>query len=140
MEAVQRGKERAAAYAGPVDTDLDTLVPHWLTVPELCERLRLDAGKVRRLLEDSWLVGVRRGERQVLHVPADFLLPPTGDGPWTVLSSLRGTVILLLDAGLSEAEVVAWLFTPLPELGSTPLEALRAGHKAPVRRAAQALF
>lgn len=127
---------------------LENLVPHWLTVPDIAERLGLDAGKVRRLVEENWLVGVRRGDRNIFVVPADFLVARTpapgaegADGAsWAVLSSLRGTVTLLLDAGLDETEIIEWIFSPSAELGSTPIEALRAGHKAPVRRAAQSLF
>ena len=132
----------------PVETSLEDLVPRWLTVPDLCEHLALDAGKLRRLVAEHWLVGARQGERKIFAVPADFLVPrtaaPGAEGTdaaeWAVLSSLRGTITLLLDAGLDEPEVIAWLFSPSEELGTTPLEALRAGHKAPVRRAAQTLF
>lgn len=127
---------------------LENLVPQWLTVPDLAERLALDAGKVRRLIAEHWLVGARRGERDIFAVPADFLIEhtptPGAPGPegasWAVLPSLRGTVTLLLDAGLDEGEVIEWIFSPSEELGTTPIEALRAGHKAPVRRAAQTLF
>lgn len=132
---------------GRVPTSLETLVTHWLTVPELCERLALDAGKVRRLLAEQWLVGVRR-ERGVLAVPADFLqeraLPPDagarGAARWVVLPALRGTVTLLDDAGLDDEAKIVWLFSANEDLGSRPVDALRAGHKAPVRRVAQLLF
>lgn len=131
-----------------METSLENLVPRWLTVPDLCEHLALDAGKVRRLIAEHWLVGARQGERGIFAVPADFIVPrtptPGAEGPdsasWAVLSSLRGTVTLLLDAGLDEREAIEWLFSPSDELGATPIEALRAGHKAPVRRAAQTLF
>jgi len=131
-----------------VETSLEELVPRWLTVPDLCEHLALDAGKVRRLIAEHWLVGVRRGDRNIFAVPADFLVPRSpaegAEGPdaasWGVLASLRGTVTLLLDAGLEEGEAIEWLFSPSDLLGSTPIAALRAGHKAPVRRAAQTLF
>ncbi|NLF05672.1 MAG: DNA-binding protein [Actinomycetales bacterium] len=131
-----------------MENSLDDLVARWLTVPDLCEDLALDAGKVRRLIAEHWLVGARQGERNVFAVPAEFLVArepaPGAEGPdaarWAVLASLRGTITLLLDAGLDEAEAIEWLFSPSEELGSTPLEALRAGHKAPVRRAAQTLF
>ena len=55
------------------------------------------------------------------------------------LSSIRGTMILLLDLGLSVAEAITWLYELNSELGTEPITALLAGHKAPVRRAAQAL-
>ena len=138
----------SAPYAVRVKTSLEDLVPRWLTVPDLCEHLAIDAGKVRRLIAEHWLVGARQGERAIFAVPADFLVPreprAEEEGPeaaqWAVLGSLRGTITLLLDAGLDEAQAIEWLFSPSDELGSTPLEALRAGHKAPVRRAAQTLF
>lgn len=123
---------------------VEHLVPAWLTVPELAERLSIDAGKVRRLLAEHWLVGVRVGERGIFSVPADFLVSTTpadhGAASWAVVPALRGTITLLLDAGLDESEVIEWVFTPSEELGTTPLEAMRAGRKAPVRRAAQSLF
>ncbi len=131
-----------------VETSLEELVPRWLTVPDLCEHLALDAGKVRRLLAEHWLIGARQGERNIFAVPADFLVPraPEADAEgadaarWAVLASLRGTVTLLMDAGLDEAAAIEWLFSPSDLLEATPIAALRAGHKAPVRRAAQTLF
>lgn len=128
-------------------TSLETLVTSWLTVPELCDRLAIDAGKVRRLLAEHWLVGVRRGERGIFAVPEAFLLEQAapdaaeaGAARWVVLPALRGTVTLLADAGLDDEEKIGWLFSPNEELGSRPVDALRAGHKAPVRRVAQLLF
>ena len=130
-------------------SDVETLVPVWLTVPDVAERTGLDAGKVQRLLQERRLVGVRRGEPRVLSVPAAFLVPahlanpaqpttPRADGTWTVLASLQGTLTLLADAGFSDEEAVAWLFTPDESLPGTPVEALRAGRKTEVRRRAQA--
>ena len=55
------------------------------------------------------------------------------------LSSIRGTMLQLLDLGLTEAEAIDWLYQENDELGETPMAALLKGHKAPVRRAAQAL-
>jgi hypothetical protein len=53
------------------------------------------------------------------------------------LSSLRGTIIVLLDAGFTDDEVIDWLLNPEESIGVAPLEALRAGRKAEVRRVAQ---
>jgi hypothetical protein len=128
---------------------LDRLVDEWLTVPDVAERTGLDAGKVRRLLQERRLVGVRRGEPRVLSVPAAFLVPghlanpaqptaPRADDTWTVLASLQGTLTLLADAGFSDEDAVAWLFTPDDSLPGTPVDALRAGRKTEVRRRAQA--
>jgi hypothetical protein len=48
-------------------------------------------------------------------------------------------MILLLDLGLSLQEAITWLYEVNDELGTEPISALLAGHKAPVRRAAQGL-
>jgi hypothetical protein len=139
---------------------LDALIPDWLTLPDVAERLAIDVGKVRRLLQEGRLVGVRRGERNVLSVPADFFVPvhlanpaaPTTPAPeseqgtdadqpqWAVLAALRGTLTLLDDAGFDAAESIEWLFSVDDVLGRTPIEALRSGSKTEVRRRAQTLL
>jgi Rv2175c C-terminal domain of unknown function len=126
--------------------DLDTLVGEWLTLPDIADILGIDVGKVRRLVQDRHLVGVRRGERNVFQIPAAFLVPdadaPRGeDGApgRTVLASLQGTVVLLSDAGFADDEILQWLFEEEPSLEAAPVEALRAGRKSEVRRVAQAL-
>jgi hypothetical protein len=103
----------------------------WLTLPDLAERFGLPIGKVRRLLEDRYLVAVRTNG--VLRVPAEFL---DEEGP---LHDLRGTVILLADSGYTDAQAVEWLLGEDGSLGTRPIDALRAGRKAEVRRVAQAL-
>jgi len=113
--------------------DLDRLVDEWLTLPDVADRLGLDLGKVRRLVQDRYLVAVRRGERKVLSIPA-ALLPEN-----QLLPELRGTLTVLADAGYDDAEAVHWLFTPDDSLPGTPVDALRAGRKTEIRRRAQAL-
>ena len=103
----------------------------WLTVPDVAERLGTTASRVRRMLEERELLGVREGG--VLRIPAVFL---ADDGP---RSDLRGTAILLEDSGFSGDEAVEWLLTVEPSLGVAPIAALAAGRKAEVRRVAQAL-
>lgn len=124
---------------------LDDLVSGWLTVPDLAERLGTDGGAVRRLLQDRQLIGVRRGDPAVFAVPEAFLVPAhlanpanvqPDRGGWAVLSSLRGTVMVLADVGFSDAEAIVWLFTPDESLAGTPVEALRSGRKTEVRRRA----
>ena len=132
-------------------SDLDQLVGTWLTVPDVAERLGLDPGKVRRLLQERKLVGVRRGAPPVMSIPADFLVPghlanpaapdvPSEDRPWTLLSSLQGTLTVLGDDGFSDEDTIAWLFEVEPSLGVSPITALRAGRKTEVRRVAQTLL
>lgn len=103
----------------------------WLTVPDLVELLGVPQGRVRRMIEDHILLAVRVDG--VLKVPADFL---RDNEP---LSELRGTVIVLHDAGFSDDEAVTWLLSQNEVLGTSPIDALRAGRKAEVRRVAQAL-
>ena len=55
------------------------------------------------------------------------------------LSSLRGTIIVLQDAGFTDDEVIDWLLAPDDELGRSPIDALLAGHKSAVRRVARTL-
>lgn len=112
----------AASGAGAID---------WLTLPDVAERLGETPGRVNRLLDDRALVAVRREGVRV--VPADFI---DGDRP---LSSLRGTVIVLQDAGLDDDEIVEWLYSEEPSLGNAPIASLLAGRKAEVRRVAVTL-
>ena len=56
-------------------TPLDQLVGSWLTLPDVADRLGLDVGKVRRLLQEGRLAAVRRGDPRVLSVPEAFLVP-----------------------------------------------------------------
>lgn len=105
-----------------------------LSLDEVSDRLGLSIGKVRRLIEEHDLISIKDGKE--LKVPSDAI---HGSEP---LHGLRGTVILLKDAGLSIDEIVEWLYTPNENLAnheSTPMAALNAGHKSPVRRAAQML-
>lgn len=103
----------------------------WLTVPDLAERFGMPLSRVRRLIEDRHLLAVRRDG--VLVVPETFV---TEEGP---LPELRGTVILLGDSGFADDAAVDWLLAPEDSLGVAPIDALRAGRKAEVRRVAQAL-
>jgi hypothetical protein len=113
--------------------DLDQLVDAWLTLPDVAERLGIDVGKVRRLLQDRCLVAVRRGEPRVLCVPEALLRE---DQP---MAELPGTLVVLADAGYDDVAALQWLFTPDDSLPGTPIESLRAGHKTEIRRRAQAL-
>ena len=103
----------------------------WLTLPELVETLGEPLGRVRRLLDDQHLIGSRRDGS--LKVPALFIV----DGH--PLASLRGTVIVLHDAGFTDDEAIDWLLTSEDSIGHAPIESLRAGRKSEVRRVAQGL-
>jgi uncharacterized protein len=128
---------------------LGRLVDEWLTVPDVADRLGLDASKVRRIVQERRIIGVRRGDPRIFVVPAAFLVPghlanpaqpttPDADEPWTVLASLQGTLTVLSDAGFTDEAAIEWLFTPDDSLPGTPIEALRNGRKTEIRRRAAA--
>lgn len=117
--------------------ELDALVDGWLTLPQVAEALGVPLRGVRRLLQERQLVAVRRAPTAGAGVEPcvpDQLLK---DG--ATLPELAGTVTLLTDAGYSDEEALVWLFTPDPTLPGSPVEAMRAGRKAEIRRRAQAL-
>ena len=103
----------------------------WLTLADLTEVLGQPLGRIRRLLDESHLVGSRR--HGPLQVPSVFIL----DGE--PISSLRGTLIVLHDAGFTDDEAIDWLLRSEDSIGMPPIEALRAGRKSEVRRVAQGL-
>ncbi|WP_242504540.1 Rv2175c family DNA-binding protein [Promicromonospora panici] len=117
-------------------TDLDALVGEWLTLPDLAETLDIEVGKARGLVRDRYVVGIKRGPNKAFQVPAKFVLPEV-DGRPGVIPTLRGTVIVLSDAGFADEEILEWLFTPNDELGELPVDALINGKRAAVRRVAQ---
>lgn len=116
-----------------IDSKIDALVPTWLTLPDVAERLGVEVTRVRPLIKEGQLIAVRRGENRVLMVPADFI----SDGK--VVKGLAGTLTLLKDDGFTDAEALEWLFTADPSLPGTPVDALRENRGTEVKRRAQAL-
>lgn len=106
-------------------------IADWLTIPDLADALDETPGRVRRLLDEHFLIGSRRNG--AFAVPAAFVV----DG--RPLPSLRGTIIVLQDVAFSDDEVIDWLFTEEETLGRTPIAALLDGHKSEVRRIARTL-
>jgi len=100
-------------------------------MPDLVEALDEPLGRVRRLLDENYLVGAKHDG--VFAVPSVFIV----DG--APIPSLRGTVIALKDVGFSDDEAIEWLLAYEESMGRAPIEALRAGHKSEVRRIARAL-
>ena len=93
--------------------------------------LGVSTSRVRRLFEDRILLAERRDG--VLKVPADFLKDREP------LHELRGTLMVLADAGFSDDEAMHWLLGEDDSLGAAPVDALRQGRKSEVRRVAQSL-
>ncbi|NYF10591.1 hypothetical protein HDC94_001747 [Leifsonia sp. AK011] len=103
----------------------------WLTIPDLTEMLGLKVSQVRRLIEDRSLLASRIDG--VWKVPDLFIV--NGEP----MHELKGTLVVLADAGFSDEEAMHWLLSPEESLGVSPIAALLAGRKAEVRRIAQAL-
>ena len=104
---------------------------HWLTIPDLTDILGLKVSQVRRLIEDRALLAQRVDG--VWRVPEDFIV--SGEPR----SELKGTLVVLGDSGFNDEEAMHWLLSPEDSLGVSPVDALKAGRKAEVRRVAQAL-
>jgi hypothetical protein len=103
----------------------------WLTLSETADALGVTQSRIRKLIEERQLIAVRRDG--VLSIPADFLRE---NEP---LSELRGTLFVLGDAGFRDEDAMQWLLSEEESLLVAPIDALRAGRKAEVRRVAQAL-
>lgn len=115
-----------------------TDAPEWLTVPDFADRLGVTASHVRELIREGAVAAARRGERQTVQLPADFIVE--NDGKLVILPTLRGTLTLLHDAGFDDESALEWLMSVDAELGMEPLAALREGRRSHVRRVAQALL
>ena len=102
-----------------------------LTIPDLVELLDESLRRGRRLFDGDYLVGSPRDG--VFAVPSVFL----AEG--RPLPALRGTIIVLHDAGFDPDETIDWLLTPEDTIGVAPIEALLAGRKSEVRRVAATL-
>src|SRR3978361_223074 len=96
--------------------------------PSGSERSR--RARVRRSRDETRGAGGREGGGA--GVPG---VAPRGGEP---MPELRGTAILLGDSGFDDDGAVAWLLDADDSLGAAPIDALRAGRKAEVRRVAQA--
>ncbi|SFC73079.1 Helix-turn-helix domain-containing protein [Streptomyces aidingensis] len=116
-----------------IDPKIDALVPSWLTLPDIAERLGVEVTRVRQWVKEGQLIAVRRGENRVLQVPADFI------GEDRIVKGLPGTITLLKDDGFTVEEMLEWLFTPDDTLPGTPAQALRENRGTEVKRRAQAL-
>ena len=109
------------------------LVGDWVTIPDIAEALDLKVTRVHNLISDGTLVALREPDTNVRKVPALFL---NGDH---VLDSLKGTLVVLKDAGFSDEEAITWLYTADDSLPGRPIDALINGQTTEIRRRAQAL-
>ncbi|MGW0229104.1 Rv2175c family DNA-binding protein [Actinopolymorpha singaporensis] len=125
------GRPDQAGQGSPAD--VDSLVPEWLNLPEVAERLGVNVSRVRQLLREGELLAVPHGERGALHIPAAFL-----DGDH-ILKGLTGTLTVLHDGGFDAEETVRWLFSVDDGLQTRPIDALADNRIKEVRRHAQVL-
>ncbi|WP_045732415.1 Rv2175c family DNA-binding protein [Pseudarthrobacter chlorophenolicus] len=114
-------------------SNVENLVGEWLPLPDVAQLLNVSITRVHGLIDERALVAARVGERNIRSVPAEFLQ----DGQ--VVESLKGTIVVLADAGYSDEDLIAWLFTPDESLRGRPIDALREGRKTEIRRRAQTL-
>ena len=114
-------------------SNVESLVGEWLPLPDVAQLLNASITKVHALLDERALAAVRIGDRRIRSVPAAFIQ----DGH--AVESLKGTIIVLSDAGYSDEELITWLFTPDESLRGRPIDALREGRKTEIRRRAQSL-
>jgi len=112
---------------------VESLVGDWLPLPDVAQLLDVSITKVHGLLDERALAALRVGERRIRSIPAEFIQ----DGH--VVESLKGTIVVLADAGYSDEELIVWLFTPDESLRGRPIDALREGRKTEIRRRAQSL-
>ena len=106
-------------------------VSEWINIAEAANLLGLPPGKVRRLIEEHHLIGIKRSGEVM--IPAEIIINAEP------LHSLRGTILVLLDSGFSLQGAIDWLYTTNETLGNTPMQSLIAGRKSEVRRLAQSL-
>jgi hypothetical protein len=86
---------------------------------------------VRRYIEEHVLFSVRFDGVQ--KIPAHLIA--SGEP----LPSLRGTILVLIDAGFSPETAVEWLYRDEESIGRKPIDLLLEGRKSEVRRVAQSL-
>lgn len=100
-------------------------------MPDVAEALGVPVTKVRQMIRDHKLLGVRT--EGGLRVPAEFI----SEG--AVLKGLPGLLTVLADQGYDEQESLRWLYEEDPSLPGTPVQALRENRGTEVKRRAQAL-
>ncbi|MFY1637380.1 Rv2175c family DNA-binding protein [Solwaraspora sp. WMMB335] len=103
---------------------------HWLTLPEVAERLDVTISKVHQMVRDRELLALRRDG--VRRVPAELIANRT------VRRHLPGILTLLHDAGFSDEETLRWLYRADDTLPGTPAAALGGDRAREVKRRAQA--
>lgn len=125
-----------ARYGGRVSQTLEDAAeppgPTYRPIGDIAEALGMTTPKVRQLLKDRALVGLRI-ERSVC-IPAEFVT----DGE--IVKGLGGTITVLTDAGYTDREIIAWLFDDVSDARSAIVELLDGRSRYVHRRAQVAGF
>jgi excisionase family DNA binding protein len=111
----------------------DVQVDTWLTISQAADQLKVSPSRVRQMVRDHELAMVRRDGSREPEIPAGFI----HNG--AVVKGLPGTLTLLVDHGLDDAEAIEWLLSPDDSLPGRPIEALRENRGREVRRRAQVI-
>jgi hypothetical protein len=114
-------------------SNVESLVGEWLPLPDVAQLLDISITRVHGLIDERALAALRVGDRRIRSVPAAFIK----DGQ--VVDSLKGTIVVLADAGYSDEDLIVWLYTADVSLRGRPIDALREGRKTEIRRRAQTL-
>ncbi|HEY8754229.1 MAG TPA: Rv2175c family DNA-binding protein [Arthrobacter sp.] len=114
-------------------SNVESLVGEWLPLPDVAQLLDISITRVHGLIDERALAALRVGDRRIRSVPAAFIQ----DGQ--PVDSLKGTIVVLADAGYSDEDLIVWLFTADDSLRGRPIDALREGRKTEIRRRAQTL-
>lgn len=103
----------------------------FLTMREAAEKLGVVPTRIKQLWAEHDLLKVMHEGKP--SVPAECLIED--DYGWAPLPPLRGTMIMLLDAGFSTAEATDWIMSYQEELGERPIDSLRRQRIRDVRNA-----
>lgn len=101
-----------------------------LPLPDAAEQLGVVVTRVHQFIRDGHLVAVREPDGPRC-VPASFIQ----DG--AIVKHLPSVITVLRDAHFNDAEIVDWLHREDDSLPGSPIEALRGGRSAEVKRRAQ---
>ncbi|MFT4186423.1 MAG: Rv2175c family DNA-binding protein [Micrococcaceae bacterium] len=116
------------------NSEIENKVDSWLAIGEVAEQIGTTVPRIKALVDRKVLLGIRRGNPPIFNIPEKFIK----DGK--PLDNLKGTLLLLQDAGFSDEESLIWLFTEEPSLEAKPIDVLYEGtFKTQVRRVIQGL-
>ncbi|MFT4245071.1 MAG: Rv2175c family DNA-binding protein [Micrococcaceae bacterium] len=116
------------------NSEIENKVDSWVAIGEVAEQIGTSVPRIKALVDRKALLGIRLGNPPIFSIPAKFIK----DGK--PLENLKGTLLLLNDAGFSDEEALIWLFTEESSLEAKPIDVLYDGtFKTQVRRVIQGL-